>query len=67
MLQSGLDRTTTLSLGNNFWTPIRETYLELGQMYLDHLEPRLFYNRYVPDLVEYVVAAMKVFADRKLA
>lgn len=52
---------------NNFWTPTRETYLGLGQMYLDHPDYRLFYNRYHPDLVEYLVEAMKVFADKKLS
>ena len=52
---------------SNFWTPTKETYLGLGQMYLDHPDYRLFYNRYAPDLVEYLAAAMKVFADKKLA
>lgn len=52
---------------NNFWTPTKETYLGLGQMYLDHPDYRLFYNRYYPDLAEYLVAAMKVFAERKLS
>ena len=51
---------------NNFWTPTKKTYLGLGQMYLEHPDFRLFYNRYYPDLVEYLVAAMKIFADRKL-
>jgi predicted membrane-bound dolichyl-phosphate-mannose-protein mannosyltransferase len=36
-------------------------------MYLDHSDYRLFYNRYHPDLVEYLVAAMKVFAERNLS
>jgi hypothetical protein len=31
---------------NNFWTPTKETYLGLGQMYLDHPDFRVFYNRY---------------------
>ncbi|HRD70395.1 MAG TPA: MerR family transcriptional regulator [Legionella sp.] len=51
---------------NNFWTPTKETYLGLGQMYLDHPDFREFYNRFHPDLVEYLVAAMKVFADKNL-
>ena len=50
-----------------FWTPTQETYLGLGQMYLDHPDFRLFYNQYHPDLVEYLVAAMKVFSKRKLS
>ncbi|MBI2786455.1 MAG: MerR family transcriptional regulator [Legionella longbeachae] len=52
---------------NNFWTPTKETYLGLGQMYLDHSDYRLFYNRYHPDLVDYLVAAMQVFAERNLS
>lgn len=52
---------------NNFWTPTKETYLGLGQMYLDHPDFRAFYNQLHPDLVEYLVAAMKVFAERKLS
>lgn len=51
---------------NNFWTPTKETYLGLGQMYLDHPDFREFYNRLHPDLVEYLVAAMKMFADNNL-
>lgn len=52
---------------SNFWTPTRETYLGLGQMYLDHPDYRSFYNKYHPDLVDYLVAAMTVFAERKLS
>lgn len=51
---------------NNFWTPTRETYLSLGKMYLDHPDYRSFYNRYHPDLVEFIVKAMTVFANKKL-
>ena len=51
---------------NNFWTPNKETYTGLGQMYLDHPDYRTFYNRYHPDLVEFLVKAMKIFADQKL-
>ncbi|ANN97189.1 TPA: MerR family transcriptional regulator [Legionella pneumophila] len=52
---------------NNFWTPTKETYLGLGKMYLDHPDFRLFYNKYHPGLVDYLVAAMRVFAERKLS
>lgn len=52
---------------NNFWTPNQETYLGLAQMYLDHPDFRDFYNRFHPDLAEYIVAAMKVFAKHNLA
>ena len=49
---------------NNFWTPTCETYLSLGQMYLDHPDYRVFYNRYHPDLVEFLMNAMTVFAKK---
>lgn len=51
---------------NTFWTPTKDSYLGLGQMYLDHPDFRDFYNRYHPDLVEYLVAAMKAFAKNNL-
>lgn len=51
---------------NNFWTPTKETYLGLGQMYLDHPDFRDFYNRFHPDLAEYLHAAMEVFAKQNL-
>lgn len=51
----------------NFWTPTKETYKGLAQMYLDHPDFRLFYNKFHPDLVEYLVKAMNVFADQKLS
>jgi DNA-binding transcriptional MerR regulator len=51
---------------NIFWTPTQETYLGLGQMYLEHPDFRAFYNRFHPDLVEYLVAAMKAFAKNNL-
>ncbi|KTD56581.1 mercury resistance transcriptional regulator SkgA [Legionella santicrucis] len=52
---------------NNFWTPNKETYLGLGQMYLDHPDFHSFYTQLHPDLVEYLVAAMKVFAECALS
>lgn len=52
---------------NNFWTPTKETYLGLGKMYLDHPDYRTFYNRYHPDLVEFLVKAMSIYANKHLA
>ncbi len=49
------------------WTPGKETYLKLAQLYLEHPDYRDFYNRYHPDLVEFLVKAMNVFADKKLS
>lgn len=51
----------------NFWTPTRESYVGLGQMYLDHADFRDFYKAYHPKLVEYLVEAMKIFAERELS
>lgn len=34
---------------------------------LDHPDFRVFYNQLHPDLVEYLVAVMSVFAGRKLS
>ena len=51
----------------NFWTPTQETYIGLGQLYLDHPDFRSFYNRYHPGLAEYLVSAMTVFARRALS
>ncbi|CDZ77765.1 Multidrug transporter activation protein [Legionella massiliensis] len=47
---------------NNFWTPTKESYLGLGQMYLEHPDFRAFYEHYHPDLAKYIAEAMKVFA-----
>ncbi|HCJ1109650.1 TPA: MerR family transcriptional regulator [Legionella pneumophila] len=51
----------------NFWTPTKESYIGLAQMYLDHPDYREFYNKYHPNLVEYLIEAMGVFAERKLS
>lgn len=51
----------------NFWTPTHDSYIGLGQMYLDHADFRDFYAKYHPSLVEYLVEGMKVFADRELS
>lgn len=51
----------------HFWTPTKESYIGLGQMYLNHTDFRDFYNAYHPKLVEYLVEAMKIYAERKLS
>ena len=52
---------------NVFWTPTHESYTGLAQMYLDHPDYREFYNKYHPNLVEYLVEAMRVYAAYKLS
>lgn len=51
----------------NFWTPTKESYSRLAEMYLEHPDYRDFYNRYHPGLAEYVVLAMQVFSEHKLS
>lgn len=51
----------------NFWTPNQESYVGLGEMYLDHTDFRSFYNAYHPKMVVYLVEAMKIFAKRELS
>ncbi|WP_232220572.1 TipAS antibiotic-recognition domain-containing protein [Legionella tunisiensis] len=50
----------------NFWTPTRLSYEGLGQMYLNHPDFRNFYNAYHTELVEFLVAAMKIYAKANL-
>jgi DNA-binding transcriptional MerR regulator len=50
----------------NFWTPTKASYMRLAQMYLDHPDYRYFYNRYHPNMVEYLVEAMKIYSEREL-
>ncbi|MCL9682647.1 MerR family transcriptional regulator [Legionella maioricensis] len=49
-----------------FWTPNRESYISLGQMYLEHTDFKSFYDNYHPKLAEFLVKAMNVFAMNKL-
>lgn len=49
-----------------FWTPTFDTYTKLGQVYLEHPDFHEFYNRYHPDLAEFLVAAMWFYAKQKL-
>ena len=51
----------------HFWTPTKDSYSGLAQMYLDHPDYRSFYNRYHPNLVEYLVEAMRVYVADKLS
>ncbi len=46
-----------------FWTPNKEAYIALGQMYVD--DPRFteHYDKYAPGLAPFVSAAIKVFAE----
>ncbi|EHL31599.1 MerR family transcriptional regulator [Legionella drancourtii] len=50
----------------NFWVPTKTSYIGLGQMYLEHPDFRNFYTSYHPNLVEFLVEAMKIYAKEKL-
>ena len=47
------------------WTPTRESYLGLIQLY-QKPEFREFYDRRHPQLLEFMIEAMKIFAEREL-
>ncbi len=38
----------------------------LAQMYLDHPDYKNFYNSHHPDMVEFLLKAMKVYLEREL-
>jgi DNA-binding transcriptional MerR regulator len=52
---------------SHFWIPTKETYTGLAQMYLDHPDYRSFYSKYHPDLAEYLVKAMRFYAENELS
>jgi len=47
------------------WKPTREKYIGLSQLYQTP-EFRKFYDRYGPEMVEFLAAAMRIFAEREL-
>jgi MerR family transcriptional regulator, thiopeptide resistance regulator len=50
-----------------FWTPSREAYVGLGQMYVDDERFTATYDAYAPGLAPYLRDAMAVFAERTLS
>jgi hypothetical protein len=49
-----------------FWTPDKERYIGLGEVYKESPDFKRFYDAYHPDLLDFLVAAMRVFAEREL-
>lgn len=47
------------------WNPTKTSYLDLTQLYQTP-EFRVFYDRHHPKLLEFMVEAMKIFAEREL-
>jgi hypothetical protein len=50
-----------------FYTPTKEVYIGLGQLYVEHPDFRKFYEAYHPELAQFMAQAMKVFADQELS
>jgi DNA-binding transcriptional MerR regulator len=51
---------------NRFYTPTREVYTGLGQMYRDDPRFRANYDQYDPRLADFLPEAMRVFAEQNL-
>lgn len=49
-----------------FWTPTKETYADLGQLYIEHPDFRTYYAAYHPELAQFLADAMKTFAEQEL-
>jgi len=49
-----------------FWTPNRESYTGLGQLYVDHPEFRARYDALAPGLAEYLRDATAAYATQRL-
>lgn len=50
-----------------FWTPTRESYIGLSQLYCSHPDFVEFYANIHPELLNYLTAAMKIFAEKELS
>ena len=49
-----------------FWTPTKESYIGLSQLYCSHPDFVKFYEAIHPKLLNFLVAAMKIFAEKEL-
>jgi DNA-binding transcriptional MerR regulator len=48
------------------WTPTRESYVGLSQLYGEHNDFRVYYESYHPKMVEFLGLAMRIFAEQRL-
>lgn len=53
-------------LTKSFWIPTRETYIGLSQLYASHPDFVKFYEAIHPELLPFLMAAMKIFAETQL-
>lgn len=51
---------------SRFYTPTREVYAGLGELYVDHADFRKLYDRFHPALAETLRDAMRIYAERHL-
>jgi DNA-binding transcriptional MerR regulator len=51
----------------NFWTPTKETYISLSQLYASHPDFVKFYHDIHLKLLKFLMEAMKIFAERELS
>ncbi len=51
---------------SNFWTPNREAYIGLGELYVDHPEFKANYDAQDPRLAEFLRDAMAAYAQARL-
>lgn len=50
-----------------FWTPTKDSYIGLSQLYCAHPDFVKFYNDIHPQLLNFLMEAMKVFSERELS
>jgi len=50
-----------------FWTPTKATYIGLSQFYCSHPDFVKFYEDIHPQLLDYLIEAMRIFAERELS
>lgn len=50
-----------------FWTPTRETYIGLSQLYNSHPDFIKFYNDIHPQLLNFLMEAMRIYAENELS
>ncbi len=48
------------------WIPTKESYIGLAEIYQQH-EFRIFYDSRHPKLLDYMIEAMKLFAEKELS
>ncbi len=54
-------------LTKKLWTPNRETYIGLSQLYASHPDFVKFYDDIHPELLKFLMEAMRIFAENELA